>query len=162
MASDGEPQAVHVTEWRQEYCCGIDNIDMQHKQLFELVKYLSLETIEKSLDQLINYVFSHFSAEQQLMDLSGYPQTAYHREIHDGFVLTVAECVASDQPWNHERICALRHHLNEWLIEHIVREDQKFAHWYLEYVHNQPQKGGSRWRCLLEKIAKLRHLFTKR
>lgn len=123
----------HIVEWREEYCGGIDEVDQQHQHLFLLVKEMSLERIDETLDELANYVFSHFSTEQKLMEECSYPNLVEHGEVHDGFVLTVAECIASDHEWDLDRIRELRAYLNAWLINHIVVEDKKFSLWYKEY-----------------------------
>ena len=133
MAEDLKPQSDLVIEWREEYCGGIEEVDRQHQYLFLLVKNMSLENIEATLDELANYVFTHFSTEKKLMELSCYPDCDLHCQVHDGFVLTVAECIACDQEWDNDRIYTLRDYLNSWLIDHIMVEDQKFSQWYQNY-----------------------------
>lgn len=130
--TDLKPQR-HIVEWRDEYCGGIDEVDQQHKHLFFLVKEMSLHQIDETLDELANYVFSHFATEQKLMEECSYPNLVEHHEVHDGFVLTVAQCIASDQAWDNDRIRELRAYLNAWLINHIMVEDKKFSLWYKEY-----------------------------
>ena len=132
MSADLKPRCA-VVEWREEYNTGIDEVDSQHKHLFFLVKYLGLETIDETLNELADYVFAHFSAEQKLMEEGDYSELDHHREIHDGFVITVAECIASDHAWDDDRIHELREYLNAWLIEHIMVEDQNFGRWYKNY-----------------------------
>lgn len=137
MKVDPKGRRVYVVEWKDAYSNGIDEVDDQHKHLFFLVKCLRLETIEKTLDDLADYVFSHFSTEQGLMDESEYPDRDRHRQIHDQFVSTVAECIADDAPWDDERLHDLRKFLNKWLIGHIMTDDQQFGRWYKQYRYVQ-------------------------
>lgn len=132
MSADLSPQRV-IVEWREEYNTGIDEIDRQHQHLFSLVKYLGIETIDETLDELTDFVFTHIATEQKLMVESNYPELDHHRQVHDRFVLTVAEGLSSDQAWDDDRINKLRKFLNVWLSEHILVDDQTFACWYENY-----------------------------
>lgn len=131
--SDLKPYRHVVVEWGEEYCGGIEEIDRQHQHLFTLVKYMGFENIEETLDELANYVFTHFSTEQKLMEESSYPDLEGHCQIHNGFVLAVADSIASDKNWDNDRIHELRDYLNGWLVDHILVEDIKFARWYKDY-----------------------------
>ena len=137
MKNEVKERRVYVVEWKDAYSNGIDEVDAQHKHLFFLVKCLKVETMEKTLDELADYVFSHFSTEQKLMDESEYPDRDRHRQIHDQFVSTVAECIANDEPWNEDRLHDLRKFLNKWLIGHIMTDDQQFGRWYKQYQYHQ-------------------------
>jgi hemerythrin len=137
MEGEAKERRVYVVEWKDAYSNGIDQVDEQHKHLFFLVKCLKLETIEKTLDELADYVFSHFSTEQKLMEESVYPDRERHRQIHDQFVSNVAECIANDNPWDDKRLHELRKFLNKWLIGHIMTDDQQFGRWYKQYQYQQ-------------------------
>jgi hemerythrin len=128
------PHAHHkyVLEWRQGFCTGVPEIDGEHQHLFELVKALELQTVEATLNELLEYVVTHFTNEQHLMEQSGYPEFQQHVALHEQLASQVAEFLALDTSWTEDRLQRLRRFLNQWLVGHILAHDLRFGRWYLE------------------------------
>src|SRR6266568_3885269 len=82
-ASNGEPMtsttlekpqhAGFVVEWRDGFKIGVDQIDAEHRHLFTLVKSVSINNVQDTLGELLDYVVTHFTHEQDLMETSGFP-----------------------------------------------------------------------------------------
>jgi hemerythrin-like metal-binding protein len=75
---------------------GVDEIDIQHMQLVQLINGLhdnilageAVETMEKVLDRVIDYTAFHFETEEKLMNQHGYPASDVHIEEHRKLVST--------------------------------------------------------------------------
>ena len=126
-------------EWRDEFRIGVDDIDEQHRTLFAIVNGLAEVVCSRSepdrlsalFRQLEEYAVRHFRDEEMLMAASGYPGLAKHRANHSAFVQVVADTKARHEAGTPPGLEILLF-LNAWLIEHIQREDQAAADFYLD------------------------------
>ncbi|MCB1915667.1 MAG: hemerythrin family protein [Rhodocyclaceae bacterium] len=123
----------YVVEWRDGFKINVTQVDREHKHLFALVKQLDVTTVDDTLDDLLEYVVTHFSNEQQLMEDSGYPGFADHLKLHEEFSSTVADFLSVSDSWDETRVQELRRFLNKWLIGHIMTHDLRFGNWYREH-----------------------------
>lgn len=121
-----------VVEWRDGFRIGVDQIDAEHRHLFVLVKALSVHNVQDTLGELLDYVVTHFTHEQALMESSGFPDFHHHLALHESFSSQVAEFLSSSSDWSDERIQELRKFLNKWLVGHILTHDLRFGRWYIE------------------------------
>ncbi len=126
-----------VVQWRDGFKVNIPQVDQEHKHLFTLVKALNLQSVDQTVEELLNYVVTHFSNEQSLMEKSGYPAFEQHLKLHEEFGAEVAGFLGSGEAWSEDRIQELRRFLNKWLIGHIMTHDLRFGKWYEEH-HNAP------------------------
>lgn len=112
-------------------------IDMQHLWLFKLVVevegmlHISFEErrshLERILTQLLAYVNAHFFTEEILMEGLGYAESKNHRKLHDNFKGNITRLKAEYDLGNHHSLSSLVTVLRQWLLTHIVIEDNKFA-----------------------------------
>lgn len=123
-----------VIEWRQGFKVNIEQVDAEHQHLFTLVKALNLESVDKTVEELLDYVVVHFSNEQDLMEKSGYPAFEQHLKMHEDFAVHVADFLGSGEAWSEDRVQELRRFLNKWLVGHIMTHDLRFGKWYAEHV----------------------------
>lgn len=124
--------AGFVVEWRDGFRIGVDQIDAEHRHLFVLVKALNVNNVQDTLGELLDYVVTHFTHEQALMESSGFPDFHQHLALHESFSSQVAEFLSSSSEWSDERIQELRKFLNKWLVGHILTHDLRFGRWYIE------------------------------
>lgn len=122
-------KAPFVIVWRDGFKVNIPQVDQEHKHLFGLIGALSLQSVEKTVEELLDYVVTHFSNEQELMGKSRYPVYEDHLKLHEEFGAQVAEFLGSGEAWTEERMQALRRYLNKWLIGHIMTHDIRFGKW---------------------------------
>ena len=122
-------QAPYVIEWRDGFKIGVDQLDQEHRQLFALVRALNLASVEQTVEELLDYVVTHFSNEQQLMEKSAYPAFEQHLKLHEEFAAQVADFLGSGVEWTEDRVQELRRFLNKWLIGHIMTHDLRFGKW---------------------------------
>jgi hemerythrin len=126
-----------VINWTKELSVGVEEIDVQHQELFNRINALlsacetdlySQETHEL-MGFLHTYVLEHFTAEETLMRTAGYPDEEAHRRQHLGFCRRLSELdrelLALPEPG------LILNQLNEmvvdWLYEHICMEDRKLG-----------------------------------
>ncbi len=120
--------------WQDSLSLDVPAIDKDHKHLIDLlnrVRYLALagddrEAIGAVLWDLIQYTASHFTREEMLMRLSGYPGYNVHRQIHENLSNRVSDLYAEfrKQPKSFD-IPRFYDFLSEWLSMHILGEDMK-------------------------------------
>lgn len=134
MAAEQEGKRTpFVVEWRECFKINIPQIDYEHRHLFALVKALSLQSVDRTLEELLDYVVRHFTNEQALMEESGYPAFEEHLKLHEAFSTFVGAFLASGDTWSEDRIQELRRFLNKWLIGHIMTHDMRFGNWHFRH-----------------------------
>ncbi|WP_201494516.1 bacteriohemerythrin [Rubrivivax sp. A210] len=138
MTEAPKTPAPFVVAWRDGFKINVPQVDREHMHLFELVKALELASIEATVDELLDYVVTHFTHEQKLMEDSRYPGFADHLKLHEAFAATVADFLGSGEAWSEERVQELRRFLNKWLIGHIMTHDLRFGNWYREHHGDAP------------------------
>ncbi len=137
-ALDTSHKHPFVIEWRDSFRVNIPQVDLEHRHLFQLVKDLDLGTIDRTVEELLDYVVMHFSNEQDLMERSGYPGFDQHLRLHEQFGSQVAEFLGNGDAWTIARVETVRRFLNKWLIGHIMTHDLRFGRWYLDQANRQP------------------------
>ena len=80
-------------QWTQDLSVGVEEIDSQHKELFDRISNLdtamkqgsSREEVVMLIEFLDKYVIIHFSAEEKYMTDFNYAGYALHKTKHDWF-----------------------------------------------------------------------------
>jgi hemerythrin len=120
--------------WNDSYSVKVKEIDDQHRKLIDMINELhdamkvgkGKEVIGKVLTALTDYTRRHFSAEENLMKLHGYPAYEEHKKSHNQLVVQVADIQKkySDGGVLSQEVLAF---LKDWLINHIKGMDQKYG-----------------------------------
>ncbi|QPJ64855.1 MAG: bacteriohemerythrin [Candidatus Nitrohelix vancouverensis] len=124
--------------WDDKYKVGVEVVDSQHKQLFDLINELykafneghAQERITKVMDGLVKYTGYHFREEEALMEQAGYPDLEAHKEKHRKLV---AQVMNYQRQLNEGELDdgALLKFLKEWLSNHIMGVDK----FYVSHMH---------------------------
>jgi hemerythrin len=80
-------------QWTQDLSVGMEEIDSQHKELFERINNLdsamkqgsAKEEVVRLIEFLDKYVTTHFGAEETYMTYYNYKGFALHKTKHDWF-----------------------------------------------------------------------------
>lgn len=128
--------------WRDNLATGIEEIDLQHKELFARINILmeacnkgqGKDEVLKTLMFLHDYIKSHFSAEENLQKRTDYPGYLEHREQHNRFVRQVDEL---ERQFKSDGatiglVIQTNRTMTEWLIEHISKVDMEFAEFVMK------------------------------
>ena len=142
-----EEEHLILVHWSELFAVGIDMIDHQHKELVRLTNHLyesclthddAIGTIFKdAMEQMVDYVRFHFTAELKLLERIRYPDYHEHKQQHDQLVKQILEAAKEYKegkkfvPNNFVRA------LKDWVFGHIAIYDQNYA----AYVREQKQKG---------------------
>ncbi len=120
--------------WVREWNTGISAIDRQHRRIVQLINDLyqaqgsggTREVVEEVLNDLIDYIATHFVFEEELQVQSGYPFANAHRRLHQMFTEKVmgykARFVAGE-----DIVGDLVEMLEKWLENHINIDDVDYA-----------------------------------
>ena len=123
-----------VVAWSSAYALGLEEIDVQHKMLFDLIHVLWDHIVQQSpkekvlatLGELERYTLSHFTAEETFMRVSGYPGFSEHKAAHTKFVQRVEREKAAIVAGNDLSFDVLTF-LKDWLVDHILVADKAYA-----------------------------------
>jgi hemerythrin len=134
-------ESTFVFEWREDYSVGVDEMDEQHKTLFEKVRDLyrayhhhyKEEALEKRVAGVIDYVKFHLKQEEELLKNSGYPGYTAQRDEHDKLKKTIAEFLKDDvQKMDENRLLYFFKTAKAWLLRHTILEDMKYKKYFTE------------------------------
>ncbi|MCL2252725.1 MAG: hemerythrin family protein [Treponema sp.] len=123
--------------WNKTLETGYEEIDEQHKQLFDTLNGFvdayhnnkGAESIIKTLEFLGKYTIMHFTTEEVLMKKSNYPEYNYHKQCHDTFKETVSDFTnqLNTEGSSEDLIVNISTAVGEWLITHIKVDDIKMT-----------------------------------
>jgi len=122
--------------WKDEFSIGIDDIDIQHRTfLGYLNECYDAVTIEKQtdisqelIDKLKTYAKEHFSFEEDIMQISGFPESEKHQAMHRYFENQILQLESSpDTTGSTGNAQGVLTMLRDWFLNHILEEDKKLA-----------------------------------
>ncbi len=126
-------------DWNETFLTGLPAIDHQHQRLVELINDLgelvtSSDTVDASAfafarDTLLDYVGTHFSEEEALMEQAGLDRRHLerHHAAHRAFTHEALVLGESGQDMTADRARELVDFLLNWLAYHILGVDQGMA-----------------------------------
>ena len=124
-------------EWREHLSVGVEEIDVQHRSLFEKFNAFTEACDQEKGDAevvrlfgfLDQYVNTHFADEERLQQRLCYPEYEKHREQHRKFVADLADLKErlSKEGTTRFFISRVSRVMVGWLIEHISGMDRAFG-----------------------------------
>lgn len=121
-------------EWREHLSVGVEEIDDQHKRLFDKFNALiqayeegkGAAELVRMFDFLDEYVVTHFADEERLQKKLGYPDHARHREQHQSFIREMATLKGRLRAEGSTKVLVstVSRVITGWLIEHISGMDR--------------------------------------
>ena len=126
-------------DWDAKLETGVEQIDNQHKEVCRLVNMVldheqEVKT-EDTLKFLGDYVVRHFADEEALQAASRYPGLGEHKTLHIDFIkvflyLKAQLEMAKTEEDREISVMSLNSTVVEWLGNHIMVYDRRFADWY--------------------------------
>lgn len=133
--------AVFV-EWDNKYSVNIKQVDDEHKHLIDIIndlfdactrgKEAAEEKFRLSIKDVVGYVKTHFSNEEDLMIKHNYPDYQNHKKQHELFVMKLLEEVARFEEGKQFVPNHFVRFLKEWLLEHIAVTDKAYQKFFEE------------------------------
>ena len=125
-------------DWDDSFSVGVKVIDQQHKVWIERLNSLSAaieshqeaKLVSTTLNFMVDYVEFHFTAEERLMAVHGYPAFEQHKSQHEAFRKVLTEFLVSEfdndgavsKPGD-----SIKNFQVSWLKNHIQHTDRQFA-----------------------------------
>lgn len=130
--------------WCDDYSVGNDEIDTDHKKLFDLfnnfVNAVNEERadseIQSVLADLVEYTDYHFDREERQMRDAGYPDYASHKKTHDDFVRQMLDINNALDAGGEPGAYVLTV-LGKWLTDHILGVDMDVGMYLREHEATQ-------------------------
>lgn len=125
---------MSLIRWTPDYQIGHEQIDSEHRDLFERVNRFHDAWSERHdrreigllLSQLIEYAERHFHNEEEIMSRASYPGLEEHAQKHEKLVEAVFALAEKleERAFNpsHQTIRFLR----SWLSDHILHDDMAY------------------------------------
>jgi hemerythrin len=122
-------------EWSDVLSVGIEEIDAQHRVLVDLVNQMhdaiharhGSAAVNEILGKLADYTRIHFTVEESLMRILGYPEYEEHKAEHEELLQTVADLQHKVETGKTSIGFELMHFLKVWLTKHIMESDQRYS-----------------------------------
>ena len=122
-----------LIQWTEKYATGVDEIDDQHKEIFNqlnrlhdaITSGLGKEVIEDILVFAHEYAASHFAFEESCMERYQCPVAKKNKEAHKQFIDSIKEIqhhVAQDHS-DTDSVLELYRDLKDWIQNHILKID---------------------------------------
>ena len=139
MGNTPPPKSSQTSElfpWSDSYRVGIRLIDIDHRNLFEIintlhagiVRGLSGKALNIALAGLIRYVDEHFEREENLMREYQYPDFERHRDAHREMIRAVYAIrkIQTSDPASID-LGRLMEFLGDWLKQHVLSADRDYV-----------------------------------
>lgn len=123
--------------WKDSYCVNIEVIDIQHKELFNildkcydlLLKSKDKDNYDEVISILLNlkeYTIYHFKTEEKFMKENNYSKFLSHKFAHDSFI----EKINTFDPYSVDKdtttsLKNILEFVSQWIKDHILDVDMK-------------------------------------
>lgn len=120
--------------WKKITSVGDATLDQQHEKLLKQINLLLLlelpdsKTLTNIFDELDEYIFTHFSYEEDYMRRHQYTEDDYlrHKQLHKTFIKTSFIYRKSIENSGKLTLEQFQIYLIEWWRDHVEGEDQKY------------------------------------
>lgn len=128
-----------TVKWSNAYSVGVEEIDIQHRRLFEIVNnYLESagtgdqSAPEKLLINIVEFTDTHFKTEEKYFDLFHYPESENHKKMHREFRTKVMGFVSNYRSRGTVNTVIIMDALKKWIIDHTLIYDRKYVRCFHE------------------------------
>lgn len=140
-------------EWKEDYACGIETIDEQHKvlfkmgsELYEIYQNSDKEVYPPQFGQLFfkglqDYTVFHFTSEQKFMLLHNYPNREEHEKEHEAF-LEYLNKISMDLNTKeyYQVVTDVLKFVSKWIFHHIQERDFELTEYVKKNTKTQYSK----------------------
>ncbi len=137
-----------LIDWSEKMSVGIEEIDVQHKKLVDIINHLHdlLKTnsygneLRAIFNELIDYTKYHFASEEKIMEEAGYEDLEVHKKQHKKFVNQLLRKKDRCNLGKREIAVELSSFLSGWMIGHILHSDKEYrdvvlkSDWYKNHA----------------------------
>ncbi len=128
--------------WNNKYLVGMEVLDYQHQQIFEMVNtvYASLisgaepGTTADLVQRLMDTTREHFATEEAILSAAGYPGLGAHRALHAELIRRVQSYCSRSKCGENLLSPHLVNFLRDWWVHHLECIDREYALWLQKVV----------------------------
>ena len=121
--------------WKDDFRTGIEEMDKHHKKFFDYLTQLEeaaggskgKEVIERGLKLADDYIKYHFTEEEKLLKIIGFPGLAHQTKEHKFFVSQINELRDKYTKGDAFLPISTLAFLRDWFLHHILEEDKKYG-----------------------------------
>jgi hemerythrin len=127
-----EDPAIVMIRWKDSYSVGHPVLDEQHKRICDLLNQLEAAEAKDStlvfqtIKGLQEYSRTHFATEVAFMHSIHFHGIEAHQEKHAFFMDELEKLDRAANTHNGELYGETLEFLMEWIIDHVLIEDQKY------------------------------------
>jgi len=127
-------------QWTKDLSVGVDEIDSQHKELFNRINALVAaikqhrckDEIDGTLKFLEEYAATHFAYEEHSMKDHHYPDYPQHKAHHAQYLKNLSElkneaALPRVKGSSYDLSVTTNQIVVDWIIDHIMKVDRKFG-----------------------------------
>lgn len=121
-------------QWNDEFTTGVDTIDSEHLELFDLVNEIigsllaggSGQSVVDLLAVVRANVAAHFAHEEAFMDEVAFADRVAHKAAHDALLAEIEAIMKDTEAGAYDdRRAELAHRLSMWFSDHFNKMDAK-------------------------------------
>jgi len=126
--------------WTNKFACGVKIIDDQHKGLVDLINDMynhatgnnkqEHDYFNKVIQELVNYVKTHFAAEERIMIATKFSGYIEHKKEHEKFIHTVVESIHDYESGKRYTLSTFSRFLKDWVLSHIAMVDKQYFEYF--------------------------------
>ena len=132
---------MSLIEWREEFSVGVPSVDLEHRDLINLINDLhgllgegaTQEQVVTALGEIYAQISAHFALEEKFMRDVRYDGLDEHKEAHEELLdelRDIMDRVEDDGSFEEER---LSRELERWFTEHFRTQDARLHSIYPEH-----------------------------
>jgi len=127
--------------WKEVYSVGVPELDQQHQHLLGIINRLiqeqrdtfNPEQFSTAINDLTHYAYTHFAAEERLMEKGDFPNIKTHVLDHVDFIMKMLGLALKAEQGSNEDRKELLRYLRDWYAGHVLGIDRE----YIPYVTNE-------------------------
>jgi len=127
---------MSLIEWKEEFSVGVGAVDLEHRDLIELINDLHAlmgtgatdEKVIETLGEIFAQISAHFALEERFMRETRYEAYPAHKADHEALLdelRDIMDRVEDDGSFDEAR---LSRELESWFSDHFRTHDAKLHH----------------------------------
>lgn len=124
-----------LTTWNDVYSIKVEKLDIQHKNVFEMINSLAdamrkgqgASAIKPTLEKLTKHLCIHAVDEEEQMRRTGYPELSAHQNEHHSYQLRAERLKADLEKTGNGDTVSLLLLLRDIILKHILQTDAEYS-----------------------------------